>query len=100
MKYRFVEWYKKAWPIVLICKVLKLSVSAYYAWCKRPYSLRKRENETLIPIVQAIHVKMRQSFGTRRMATELRKQGIDCGRCRARILMRLANCVYALKSAL
>ena len=91
MKYRFVERYKKAWPIVLMCKVLKLSASAYYAWRKRPESVRKRENELLIPTVQAIHVKMRQSFGTRRMATELRKHGIDCGRCKARTLMRLAN---------
>jgi len=89
--YRFVERYKKAWPIVLMCKVLKLSVSAYYAWRKRPESVRKRENESLIAVVQSIHVKMRQCYGTRRMAKELRKRGIDCGRCRARTLMRLAN---------
>ena len=69
--YRFVERYKKAWPIVLMCKVLKLSVNTYYAWRKRPESVRKRENESLIAVVQSIHVKMRQCYGTRRMAKEL-----------------------------
>jgi len=96
--YRFVERHKKAWPIVLMCQVLKLSVSAYYAWRKRPESLRKLENNALIPLVQEIHKSMRQSYGTRRMAKELRKRGIDCGRCRARVLMRLANiCVRTKK---
>ena len=89
--YRFVERYKKAWPITLMCKVLKLSVSAYYTWRIRPESVRKRENESLIILVRSIHVKMCQSYGTRRMAKALRKLGIDCGRCRARTLMRLAN---------
>ena len=89
--YRFIERHKKAWAIVLMCKVLKLSVSAYYAWHKRPEAQRKLENHKLIPLVQEIHVKMRQCYGTRRMAKELRKRGIDCGRCRARALMRLAG---------
>lgn len=91
MRYRFVERYKKAWPVVLMCKILKLSVSAYYAWRKRPESVRKRENESLMPTVQSIHIQSRQSYGTRRMAKELRKLGYDCRRCRARTLMRLAN---------
>jgi len=89
--YRFIDRHKKAWPIVLMCEVLKLSVSAYYAWRKRPEAARKLENHSLIPLVQKIHFNMRQSYGTRRMAKELRKRGIDCGRCRARILMRLAG---------
>jgi len=77
--YRFVERHKKAWPIVLMCQVLKLSVSAYYAWRKRPESIRKLENNALIPLVQEIHKSMRQSYGTRRMAKELRKRSIKGG---------------------
>jgi len=91
VKYRFVERHKKAWPIGLMCKVLQISSSAYYAWRKRPESERKRENNALIPLVQEIHIRMRKSYGSRRMAKELRKQGVDCGRNRARTLMRLAG---------
>jgi len=69
--YRFIELYKKAWSIVLMCKVLKLSVSAYYAWRKRPEPVRKRENESLIPMVPLIHTQMCQCYGTRRMAKTL-----------------------------
>ena len=91
MKYRFVERYKKAWPVRLMCKVLRISASAYYAWRKRPEPAHKRENEALIPRVREIHVQMRESYGTRRMADELCKRGVDCGRDRARTLMRLAD---------
>lgn len=91
MKYRFVERHKKAWPVGLMCKVLQISNSAYYAWRKRPESVRKQENMALIPLVREIHIQMRKSYGTRRMAKELRKRGFDCGRNRARTLMRLAD---------
>jgi len=74
-----------------MCEVLKLSVSAYYAWRKRPEATRRFESYSLLPLVQEIHLNMRQSYGTRRMAKALRKRGIDCGRCRARVLMRLAG---------
>jgi len=63
----------------------------YYAWRKRPEAARKLESYSLVPLVQEIHLNMRQSYGTRRMAKALRKRGIDCGRCRARVLMRLAG---------
>jgi transposase InsO family protein len=91
VKYRFVERHKKAWPVGLMCKVLQISNSAYYAWRKRPESVRKQENMALIPLVREIHIQMRKSYGTRRMAKELRKRGFDCGRNRARTLMRLAD---------
>jgi len=59
------------------------------AWRKRPEAERKRENRALIPRVREIHVQMRESYGARRMADELCKRGVDCGRDRA--LMRLAD---------
>jgi len=86
-----VERYKKAWPVVLMCKVLQVSSSAYYAWRKLPEPQRKRENRALIPRVREIHVQMRESYGTRRMADELCKRGAGCGRDRARTLMCLAD---------
>ena len=93
-----MERHKKAWPVRLMCKVLKVTVSAYYAWRKRPESDRRRENKALIPRVREIHAQMRESYGTRRMADELSKRGVDCGRDRARTLMRLAEiCVKQKK---
>jgi transposase InsO family protein len=74
-----------------MCKVLRVSPSAYYAWRKRPESVCKRENKALIPRVREIHVQMRESYGSRRMADELCKRGVECGRDRARTLMRLAD---------
>ena len=91
MRYRFVERYKKAWPVRLMCKVLKISPGAYYAWRKRPEPARMRENRALIPRVREIHAQMRESYGARRMADELCKRGVDCGRDRARTLMHLAD---------
>jgi len=74
-----------------MCKLLQISPSGYYAWRKRPESTHKQENQALIPLVREIHVQMRESYGSRRMADELCKRGEQCGRDRARTLMRLAN---------
>lgn len=86
-----MERHKKAWPVRLMCKVLKISASAYHAWRKRPEPDRRRGNKALIARVREIHAQMRESYGTRQMADELCKRGVDCGRDRARPLMHLAD---------
>jgi putative transposase len=53
--------------------------------------LRQRENERLIPIVKAAHKKSKETYGTRRIAEEIKAHGISCGRTRAGTLMKLAD---------
>lgn len=82
---------KKAYPVKLICKVMGVSRSGYYAWRKRRRSKQLTDNEKLIPMVREIHKDCKGTYGTRRIARELQDRGIPCGRSRARTLMRLAG---------
>ena len=70
---------------------MQVSRSGYYAWRKRGKSSRQRENERLIPIVRAAHEKSKGTYGTRRIAEEIKAHGSTCGRVKAGTLMKLAG---------
>lgn len=91
MRYQFIDTVKKAYPLTLLCQVMRVSRSGFYSWKNRGKSLRQREQERLIPKVKAIHRQTRQSYGARRISEELEAQGESCGRTKAGTLMKLAG---------
>ena len=82
---------KKAYPIAVLCYVMLVSRSGYYAWRKREDSARENENRRLVPLVRELHRQSGRTYGARRIADDLREQGVPCGRYRARTLMALAG---------
>lgn len=82
---------KKAYPLALLCDVMQVSRSGYYAWRNRENSPRQQEYERLIPVVQETHKISKQTYGARRIAKEVEDLGISCGKSKARTLMKLAN---------
>lgn len=75
----------------MICIVMQVSRSGYYAWRKYEKSARQKENERLIPIVHAAHKNSKGTYGARRIAEEIKAHGSPCGRVRAGTLMKLAG---------
>jgi len=55
MRYRFVDDHSGQYPVRLMCRVLEVSPSAYYAWRCRPEIRRVRENRRLLVEIRAIH---------------------------------------------
>jgi putative transposase len=82
---------KKAYPIALLCEVMEVSRSGYYTWRGRGGSVREADNRRLVPLVRELHRQSGGTYGTRRIADDLRDHGILCGRHRARALMGLAG---------
>jgi putative transposase len=69
-------------PIDLMCEVLDVSRSGYYAWCQRPLSLRSQENQKLSQQIEEIHQASRQTYGSPRIQLALQAQGFQVGRNR------------------
>ena len=47
MSFKFIRDHADRWPIRLMCRVLEVSASGYYAWRNRPEGARARANRTL-----------------------------------------------------
>ena len=82
---------KASYPITMLCRMLGVSKSGYYAWRSRPPSKRSREDATLTEMIREIHTRSRQTYGYPRVHAELRSLGVRCGRRRVARLMRAAG---------
>jgi putative transposase len=88
MKYQFIEQYQQEFPVVVMCRVLGVSESGYYAWRKRPESRHKQEDARLTTHIQDVFVTFRGVYGSPRIHAELRDQGVRCSRKRIARLMQ------------
>ena len=88
MKYQFIVEYQQEYPITTMCRVVEVSVSGYYAWCKRAPSQHRREDTQLGEKVKMAFQANRRVYGSPRIQAELHAQGIHCGRKRVARLMR------------
>jgi putative transposase len=91
--YELIHTEKVNYPITLMCKVLKLARSGYYAWCKRKLSPRNQENEILSEQIKLIHESSRQTYGSPRIKAALVARGFKVGRQRVvRLMAKLGIC--------
>ncbi len=81
----------KRYPIEKMCRVLHVSRSGYYSWLCASPSNRKLENADLNVRIRKIHSKSRSTYGSPRIAKELRAQGTLISRPRVARLMRCAG---------
>jgi len=82
---------KANYPIRVLCRVLEVSASGFYDYRERCRTGSRKERREMVLRVKAIHERVGGVYGGRRIARELRAQGHDVGRCRARSLMREAG---------
>ena len=75
----------------MMCEVLGVSPSGYYAWKHRSPSARAVDNEQLLRRMREIHRFSRETYGQPRMQAELRDDGWRVNHKRVRRLMRLAG---------
>lgn len=87
-KFTFIRAEKASFPVAVMCSVLDVSRSGFYAWCTRPKSSRKSEDERLALAVQQAHKAGRGAYGTRRIHHALKKAGWRVGRKRIARLRR------------
>lgn len=72
----------------MMCDALEVSVSGFYAWCKREPSHHSREDAELASHIKEIFQDYRCVYGSPRIHAELQGQGVYCARKRVARLMR------------
>ena len=91
-RYRYVVAEKAAYPVRLLCRVLEVSSSGFYAWWRRGPSDRERMDRVLLGLLRAIHARSRGTYGVPRVHAELRRgHGLLVGHKRVERLMRAAG---------
>jgi putative transposase len=93
MRFAFIEREKAHHAVALLCRVLGVSSSGYYAWRRRTPSNRARSDATLMARLTHLHAQSRQTYGAPRLHADLRAAGVRCGRKRVARLMRQAGLV-------
>ena len=88
MRFRFVDAHRRRWPIEVMCRVLAVSRSGYYAWRRRPMSAQARRRAMLVQAIRLAHRASRGIYGSPRIHRDLRARGLGCGRHTVARLMR------------
>ena len=88
MKFTFIAAEKAFYAIAILCEVLGVSRSGYYAWSRRPEPARAKTDTQLKAQIAAAHRKSRGTYGSPRVHAELRGKGVRVGKKRVERLMR------------
>ncbi len=91
MTFGFVDEHRGIWPVRMMCRVLGMSPSGYYAWRVRPESRRAREDRDLTAEIRDVHADSGGVYGAPRVHAALRVLGCRIGRHRVARLMRAAG---------
>ena len=91
--YRFIHAERADYPIAILCRVLRVARSAYYAWMRRGVSARATADAALTRQIAAVHACSGRTYGAPRVHAELRAGGTRCARKRVARLMRAAGLV-------
>jgi putative transposase len=88
VKFVFIAAEKAVYPVGVLCDVLGVSRSGYYAWSGRPEPARAQSDAQLKAQIAAVHEKSRSTYGSPRVHAALRGKGVRVGKKRVERLMR------------
>ncbi|MEV7089464.1 IS3 family transposase [Streptomyces sp. NPDC093085] len=88
--YRLIHAEKANYPIVLLCRVLHVARSSYYAWREGEAARRRRQeaDDALAHEITVLHITSRHTYGVPRTHAKLRRLGRRVNRKRIARIMR------------
>jgi transposase InsO family protein len=86
MRYRFIEDHREEFAVTIMCRVLAVSSSGYYAWRKRPSSQREMANQQLLAAIIAAYEASNGIYGSPRIYADVKSQ-VACSENRVARLM-------------
>jgi len=91
MRYQFIDVERVNYPIRVLCRVLMVARSGYYAWSSRPMSSRAKTNQRLLVKIRAIHAESRGTYGSPRIHRALSTPQEPVSKNRLARLMRVGG---------
>jgi transposase InsO family protein len=88
VRFAFIEAEKARYSVRTLCRLLGVTRSGFYAWCKRDESPRAIANRRLGVEIRSAFEANRRAYGSPRIYHELRAAGGSAGRHRIARLMR------------
>ena len=88
MRYAVITRHRGEFKVRLMCRVLEVSPSGYYASQKRPPSWHALIDEVLMARVRIIHEESHETYGAPRVHRELQAEGLPASPKRVARLMR------------
>lgn len=91
MKYVFIKDHQPEFSTVLMCELMRVSRSGFYAWLTRKTSKRDQANAMLDIKIKSVFIKNKQRYGSPRITRELKKQNEMCSHTRIARRMKVLN---------
>jgi transposase InsO family protein len=99
MRFAFIHSEREDYPITVLCRVMQVARSGYHAWVVREECERMRQDRVLAVHVAAAFERSRRTYGSPRIQTELREEGVRIGRARIARIMRERRLVARRRKA-
>lgn len=93
MKYAFMTAHEQDFSVKAMCRVLGVQRSGYYAWKKRPMSVREQANQALLEKIQEAFALSRSTYGSVRIQRHFLNAGQVYSRHRVARLMKKAHLI-------
>ncbi|WP_122959278.1 IS3 family transposase [Pantoea agglomerans] len=88
LRYAFIRNNICCWPVRLLCRVLDVHPSGFYAWLQQPHSQRHQADLRLTGQIKQFWLESGCVYGYRKIHLDLRDSGQQCGVNRVWRLMK------------
>jgi len=77
VRFAFIHQRREEFPVRVMCDMLEVSASGYYAWVDRPPSARHERRAELVERIKDVHQQSRLTYGSPRVTAELKADGVE-----------------------
>jgi transposase InsO family protein len=96
VRFAFIQEHCREFPVELLCQVLEVSRSGYYAWEQRAPSPRAQRHAELDAQIHQAYDAGRGVYGSPRVHRELQERGVKC--CENTVARRMKACQLRAKT--
>jgi len=87
VKYAFIKQHEDHHPAKLLCQVMGIHPSGYYAWKKQPVSARAKDNQRLLGLIKQSWLESGCIYGYRKVYDDMMDLSETCSENRVQRLM-------------